>query len=106
MIYLASTGGLPGGAAGKLDAIGTITVYGGLSVLLFWALASSRTADDAPLWVIGGLAFSLTVLYAVALELQQAFLTEASASEIDILLAAGGASAGLAIPSALYSRRS
>lgn len=82
---------LPVEAASAHVSFGHVALYGGLALLLFWALHGLAGAGDGPLWLVAGLAFALTVLYGAADEVHQAFVAGRTASEADLGLDAAGA---------------
>ena len=82
---------LPVGTASPYASFGHVALYGGLALLLFWALRGLAAEGDGPLWLVAGLAFALTVLYGAADEVHQAFVAGRTASEADLGLDAAGA---------------
>jgi hypothetical protein len=97
-----------GGATGDADlSWGHVVLFGVLALLLFWALLG---ISSGPMWLVGGIAFALTVLCGAGDEIHQGFVPGRSASEADLGLdALGGLLAVLAaagLPSLLGAARS
>lgn len=73
-----------------------IVVYGGLGTLLCWALAGEGAGPvRTSAWVVGTVAFALTVLYGVSDELHQVFVPGRVASEMDVGIDGVGALLGV-----------
>ncbi len=78
------------------DRLAHVSLYTGLALTLYWALARpTSNGSGAPAWVPVAIAFALTVLYGVTDELHQAFVPGRVASEADLASNAIGALIGV-----------
>lgn len=90
--YLSQQTSPLGGAPADIDmSLGHVALYGGLALLVFWALLGLAAERGGPPWLVAGLTFALTVLYGAADEVHQAFVAGRTASESDLALDAAGA---------------
>ena len=95
IFYLSHQSAPLGTTASALESIvAHVVLYGGLALLLQWAL-SGGGQGYALKWAVA--AFALAVLYGASDELHQALVPGRTASGVDIALDAAGAGLGVAL---------
>jgi VanZ family protein len=99
IFYLSHQSSPAGMAAGNAGAIPAhLGLYTGLALLLYWSLAGGLPSKaGTPVWALATVAFALTVLYGVADETHQAFVSGRVASEADLAVDGAGALIGVTL---------